>query len=144
MSKLLLLLCTVLIGLTSTAQTTVTTIGFNSCYWNDSTQRFDIECQYRYLSASKFSFNEGVTMITHTTSEMTSTYYIDSTDHRLDYDRQLWVYYVTSDVGNRYAYFFDIKNDEVRALPWDGSYIIYAQIKNVWDDTPSKEINNND
>ena len=48
MSKLLLL-CTVLIGLTSAAQTTVTTIGFNSCYWNDSTQRFDIECQYRYL-----------------------------------------------------------------------------------------------
>jgi hypothetical protein len=138
MKKLLLLSYTLLIGLVSISQTTVTTVGFNSCYWNDTTQRFDIECQYRYLSESKFSFNECDTIFTQTTPEMSSTYYIDSTDHKVDYDRQVWVYYVTSGMGNRYVYFFDIKNDEIRFLPWDGSYIVYAKIKNIWDNPPSK------
>ena len=138
--KKLLLLCTVLIRLTSTSQITITTEGFEACGWNTETEKYDYDCFSDDKESSRFTFNKDVTMFVHTTPEMTSTYYIDSTDHQLEEERGLWVYFVTSDVGNRYLYFFDLKYSEVRAIPFNGSYIITATIKQLWDDTPMESI----
>ena len=45
---------------------------------------------------------------------MKSTYYVNSKQYDKDYD--VYTYYVTSDVGNKYYFIFDPKNKQVRAI----------------------------
>jgi hypothetical protein len=45
---------------------------------------------------------------------MKSTYYVTSSEY--DNEKEVWSYYVTSDVGNKYLYIFDPKNKEIRTL----------------------------
>jgi len=58
--------------------------------------------------------NESETMFTHTIETMKSTYYVNSSEY--DETNKVWLYEVTSDVGNKYTYIFDIKNMQIRAL----------------------------
>lgn len=58
--------------------------------------------------------NEAETMFTHTTETMKSSYYVTGREYDSEYD--VYTYLVTSDVGNKYYYIFDLKNKEIRAL----------------------------
>lgn len=122
-------------------QLALVSIGFSqtyfSCYyrqiceWNDFTEDFDI-CE-GYDEQSMFKMNAEETMFIHTTETIRSSYYINSTEY--DTERELWVYDVTSDVGNNYMYIFDPNNDEIRVLIFaeDGSSsLIRFYVKSMW------------
>lgn len=130
--KKLLLLCTVLIGLASTAQVTVTTMTASYCGWNEDTKKFDVDCSFTAEHSARIAFNKAETMFVHTTAAITSTYYVNYIDHQLEEDRDLYVYHVTSDVGNDYVYYVDVKYNELRVMAGDGSYLLMYRIKSVF------------
>jgi hypothetical protein len=58
--------------------------------------------------------NENETLFKHTTETISSTYYVQSKEY--DKKNDVYTYFVTSDVGNKYYYVFDLKNKEIKAL----------------------------
>ncbi len=94
------------------AQTSFTCSHRENCKWNVTTEEFD-DCD-RYEDPSMFVLNADETMFTHTTESIKSTYYVNERNY--DSEAELWLYSVTSDVGNKYIYAFDPKNKEIRAL----------------------------
>lgn len=92
------------------------------CDWNEKTQKFETKCD-GYEESSLFVMNKSETMFTHTTPEMKSTYYVDKKEY--DEQNDVYTYDVTSDVGNKYFYIFDVKNKEIRAVfEQDGKTIL--------------------
>lgn len=85
------------------------------CSWNNYTERFG-DCN-GYEESSLFVMNDSETMFTHTIESMKSTYYVTSREY--DAENEVYTYFVTSDVGNKYYYVFDPKNKEVRAMYTD-------------------------
>lgn len=83
------------------------------CNWDEKTQKFETKCD-GYEESSLFVMNKNETMFTHTTPEMKSTYYVDKKEY--DKENDVYTYDVTSDVGNKYFYIFDVKNKEIRAV----------------------------
>ena len=83
------------------------------CDWNESTQNYEDNCR-GYDEASLFVMNESETMFTHTIESMKSTYYVQEKNY--DEKNDVWTYDVVSDVGNKYFYIFDPKNNEIRFL----------------------------
>lgn len=83
------------------------------CDWNESTQTYEDNCR-GYDEASLFVMNESETMFTHTIESMKSTYYVQEKNY--DEKNDVWTYDVVSDVGNKYFYIFDPKNNEIRFL----------------------------
>ncbi|MDC1395640.1 hypothetical protein N8368_03940 [Bacteroidia bacterium] len=98
------------------AQVSISCRAREYCNWNSDDEKFE-DCSGREES-SLFVLNENRTLFTHTTETMSSTYYIQDVEH--DKENDLYLYKVISDVGNKYLYVFDIKNDEIRALPLNG------------------------
>lgn len=82
------------------------------CTWNDFTESYS-RCEGD-KEASLFVMNDKETMFTHTTESIKSTYYIN--DKEYDESNETYIYFVTSDVGNKYIYVFDPGNKEVRIL----------------------------
>ena len=82
------------------------------CSWNDYKQKYE-NCK-GYEESSIFVMNQAETMFTHTTETMKSSYYVNSSEYDSEYD--VYTYFVTSDVGNKYYYIFDLKNKEIRVL----------------------------
>jgi len=82
------------------------------CVWNEYTENFE-NCE-GYEESSLFVMNDNETMFTHTIETMKSTYYVDSREY--DQEKDIWLYSVKSDVGNKYLYIFDPKNKEIIAL----------------------------
>tara|TARA_B110000285_G_scaffold207369_1_gene246694 strand:- start:719 stop:1126 length:408 start_codon:yes stop_codon:yes gene_type:complete len=130
--KNILLIVLVLLGSIAYAQKTVTTIDSQICYWNDSAKEFTDSCRYKEENPARLSFNDEETMFIHTTFTMTSTYYVTGTDHKKEEDGEVYIYFTTSDVGNKYIVFIDLEYNEVRFMPADGSYIISSIIKRVF------------
>jgi hypothetical protein len=82
------------------------------CFWNENTEEYE-DCQGKKEN-SLFKMNADETMFTHTTEEMQSTYYVNSSEYNSIND--VYTYRVTSDAGNDYYYIFDIKNKEIRIV----------------------------
>lgn len=82
------------------------------CPWNDETEEYE-ECS-GFEEASLFVVNEEETMFVHTTETIKSSYYIDKKEY--DEENEVFVYNVTSDVGNKYIYIFDIPNKQIRVV----------------------------
>lgn len=95
-----------------TAQTSLSCYYREYCQWDDKAKTFG-SCE-GYEEASLFVLNKNETMFTHTIESLKSTYYIN--EKEFDGEKNLWIYSVTSDVGNKYIYVFDPKNKEIRAL----------------------------
>jgi hypothetical protein len=85
------------------------------CEWNNEEKTFD-NCK-GYEESSLFVMNKSETMFTHTTEDNKSTYYVDKKTY--DEKSNVWIYTVTSDIGNKYLFVFDPKNKEIRALVLD-------------------------
>ena len=111
-----------LLGLTNlNAQTTFSCTYRQYCYWNKTTEKYD-NCE-GYEENSLFVMNKAETMFTHTIETIKSTYYIESKEYDNEYD--VYTYFVTSDVGNKYFYIFDPKNKEVRVVyKMDGNAVL--------------------
>lgn len=82
------------------------------CNWNKYAKEFD-DCS-GYDDVSLFVMNKAETLFEHTTDNIKSTYYVKSSEY--DKKNDVYVYDVTSDVGNAYTFIFDPKNKEIRAL----------------------------
>jgi len=82
------------------------------CKWDNYKKEYNNCNGYEYNSL--FRVNKAETMFVHTTEEMTSSYYVKSSQYNEEYD--VHNFFVTSDVGNEYLYIFDLKNKEIRVL----------------------------
>jgi hypothetical protein len=107
-----------------------------TCFWNSSTKKFD-QCGDETEYASMFTLNADETIFNHTTSDMKSTYYVSKKQYDADYDE--YEYDVTSDVGNKYTFLVDLKNNELRILSsgHDNSsddYLLTFTLKSSWKD----------
>ncbi len=102
----------ILISSCAGAQTSFSCYHREDCGWNEVNQKFDI-CEGRD-EYSLFYINEQETIITHTTYEQKSAYYVDGKEY--NDSKKLWMYEVTSDVGNKYIFAFDPRNAEVRCV----------------------------
>jgi hypothetical protein len=84
----------------------------NECWWNSNTEKYD-KCSGSDES-SLFSINSGKTMIHHTTKTISSDYYVSKNEY--DSKNDVYTYDVKSDVGNKYFFIFDEKNNQVRVV----------------------------
>lgn len=82
--------------------------------------------------ATLFEFNEKMTMFTHTTTSITSTYFVKS--DKFDDDKKRYDLEVVSDVGNKYLLVIDLENQNLRFFydDDDNSYLIQHDIKKIW------------
>lgn len=113
MKKTIFLLTIAILGFTYlNAQTSFSCIYRSYCVWNEYTKKFG-NCLGDEES-SLFVMNDNETMLTHTIETMKTTYYVDSREY--DKEKDVWLYSVTSDVGNKYTYIFDPKNKQIRVL----------------------------
>lgn len=94
------------------AQTSFSCTHRMNCPWNEYTQEFDRGNSYE--ESSLFVMNEKQTMFSHTTESIKSSYYV--TEVNYDKDNDVYSYSVTSDVGNKYTYIFDLEGKQIRAL----------------------------
>ncbi|RPI15210.1 MAG: hypothetical protein EHM58_14680 [Ignavibacteriae bacterium] len=104
------------------------------CFYNGRTEKYDL-CEDETVS-TLFKFNSSETMFEHTTPAISSSYYID--EKKYDDETGLNMFYVTSDVGNKYIFIIDMDNKEIRTLGQDKKteelYIITWYVKSMWSD----------
>jgi len=106
--------------------------GLDYCEYDSVNRNFN-NCTSRPGEASLFELNAGKTMFTHTTSSMTSHYYVQS--KRLDTQYNLYTYEVVSDVGNRYIFYVPSTNTGNLSIfkeAGNKSYMIKHHIRRSW------------
>lgn len=109
---LFLLAAFISLGIKTIAQISFSCHYREYCYWNDYTEEFG-NCE-GYEEPSLFVVNGNETMFTHTIESLKSTYYVQEKEYNSE--NEVWLYTVTSDVGNEYIYVFDPKNKEIRTM----------------------------
>jgi hypothetical protein len=137
MKKITQLLCFTAIAFTLKAQTVHMSTSYKqTCYWNENTKKFD-QCGDNVEYASMFTINPDESMFTHVTNDLKSSYYVTKKQYDSDYDE--YEYDVTSDVGNKYTFFVDLKNNLLKIMSFkesnpSDSYLILFTLKNSWKD----------
>ena len=128
---LLLVLAFVAMGFTAKAQTSFSCYYREYCAWDDDLETYETDCE-GYEEASLFVMNDDETMFTHTTESVKSTYYVKERNY--DEKNDVWTYDVVSDVGNKYYYIFDPKNNEIRVLAEKDDYntMIRFMVKSIF------------
>ncbi|MGB1207396.1 MAG: hypothetical protein ACPG5B_17240 [Chitinophagales bacterium] len=122
MRKIILLLIVVFLSLdTLKAQVSMSCYHREYCNYSNYTQSYT-RCD-GYDEPSLFVMNSNETMFTHTTESIKSTYYVK--EKAYDEDTEMFIYYVTSDVGNEYIYSFDLPNKEIKALGEDNDGSVF-------------------
>lgn len=111
------------------AQVTITTEGSMYCDYNTETEEFE-NCEEYSEYVSRFVLNDEETIFIHTTSDMVSTYYIDEVDHKID--KNIYIYYVTSDVGNEYIFVIDIEQNVFKILSTENNYGLFHRLKRIF------------
>ena len=100
------------------------------CYWNSTLEKYD-NCSGS-TQVSLFTLNPDQTMFHHTTSTISSDYYVISKEC----DDNVCVYDVKSDVGNNYYFIIDLKNNQIRIVKNNKdntkTYMIIHTIKRYW------------
>jgi hypothetical protein len=135
MKKITQLLIFSVLAFTLNAQTVHMSTSYKqTCYWSESTKKFD-QCGDNSEYPSMFTLNSDESMFTHVTNDMKSSYYVTKKQYDSDYDE--YEYDVTSDVGNKYTFFVDLKNNLLKIMsfkddnPTD-SYLILFTLKSSW------------
>lgn len=111
-------------------QTTFTCTYREYCDWDNAAGKF-VNCQ-GYEENSMFKMNKEESMFVHTTETIKSAYYVESKEY--DKQNDVYKYNVTSDVGNKYLYIFDLKNKEIRVLinGTDKIQLLRFYVKSYW------------
>lgn len=102
-----------------------------NCKWNDSTQKFS-DCTGSD-DATLFKLNKDKTQFVHYTPSIKSTYFVDSWSY--DQPNDVYIYQVTSDIGNKYTFVVDLTSEQIRILGTDSYgkyYMIKHYIKKYW------------
>lgn len=120
MKKILILSILCLSTLSAIAQTSISCKSRETCWWNADSEQFDL-CSDVVFDNSLFVMNANEDMLTHKTSEMTSTYYVTSSESEEDFI----TYEVVSDVGNEYTVIFDVQRMLVKFIGTDEEEDIY-------------------
>jgi hypothetical protein len=115
----------------------ISTSSKQTCYWNESTQKFD-KCGDDAEYVSLFTINPDETVFTHTTNDIKSSYFVSKKTYNSEYDE--FEYDVTSDVGNKYTFFVDLKNNLVKIMSSGhdngaDDYLISFTVKKSWKDS---------
>lgn len=134
MKKVVLLFTTVLLIQITNAQMHISTNLRKDFTWNKSESKWEINSSDDE-STTLFDFNKAQTMFTHTTSTISSTYYVKSFEN--DKENDTFTYEVVSDVGNKYRCILDIKNNNFRFIrkEKDGAaFLVRYTIKKIWFD----------
>jgi hypothetical protein len=106
--------------------------GLDFCEYDSVNKNFN-NCTSRQGEASLFELNAGKTMFTHTTSSMTSHYYVQT--KKFDSQYNLWTYDVVSDVGNKYVFYLPLNgtgNLSIFKEAGNKSYMIKHHIRRSW------------
>jgi hypothetical protein len=117
-------------AISSSAQVTVNCDYKQFCYWNNQTENFD-SCN-GYEDNILIELNKAETIITRIDQIMKSTYFISKKDFYKD--KNIWVFYTKSDLGNDCIFYFDPKNNQIRAVYMVNgkSMLIVYRIKNIF------------
>ena len=116
----------------SSASTFFSIDGLDYCEYDSVNKNFN-NCTPRPGEASLFELNAGKTMFTHTTSNMTSHYYVQSS--KFDTQYNLYTYEVVSDVGNKYVFYIPpggTGNLSIFKDQGNKSYMIRHHIRRSW------------
>lgn len=106
--------------------------GLDYCEYDSVNKNFN-NCTPRAGEASLFELNAGKTMFTHTTSSMTSHYYVQT--KKFDSQYNLYTYEVVSDVGNKYTFYVPSSgtgNLSIFKEQGNKSYMIKHHIRRSW------------
>ena len=117
---------------TTDASTFFSIEGLDYCEYDSVNKNFN-NCTARPGEASLFELNAGKTMFTHTTSSMTSHYYVQT--KRFDTQYNLYTYEVVSDVGNKYTFYLPQNgtgNLSIFKEQGNKSYMIKHHIRRSW------------
>ena len=100
------------------------------CYYNKKTKKYD-KC-VTYKVSTVFEVNAGRTVFTHTTSDQSSTYYIQNSRYNQQY--KYYSYAVVSDVGNKYTFLVSKRGKYITILKGTGddSYNMYFTVNRKW------------
>ena len=136
MKKMFFLFSLFFFPFVSSAQVSWSTSDKYTCYWDSDKTEWN-NCSDVVEYNSLFFVNKGETMITHTTQDLKSTYYVKSYEHtQEDLDNLLFKYGVVSDVGNEYSMFFDGKNKRIALLSFKGEtedwYVIRINVNSIF------------
>ncbi len=114
------------------AQLNISTEKRLTAYWDDDDEEWVLLTEKE--DNTLFHFNESMTMFTHTTATISSTYYIKSKEY--DGSAQRYDMSIVSDVGNKYTMVIDVKNSNLRFIYTKGdmTYAVQHNIKNAWTD----------
>ena len=130
MKQLLFIAILSVFSFISAAQTRISCKSRETCCWNVDSEQFDI-CSDAVFDNSLFVMNENEDMLVHKTSDMTSTYYVTTSESEEDYI----TYEVVSDVGNEYTVIFDVQRMLVKFMGTDDEgdiYLTMYAIKSVF------------
>ena len=101
------------------------------CGYDSSTETYS-DCSETLMTPSMFELSDAGKVFTHTTAEMSSTYYIKSSNYS-EADSILYMV-VISDAGNRYTYAFSVMKKRVVAQGVDSEgnkFMVIFEAKNI-------------
>lgn len=133
MRKLTFLTILTLLTIVASAQVHISTNLRQDFSWDEENEDWKLESTDEE-SLTFFEFNKEFTLLKHTTSTITSAYIIKSSEHDETDDNDQYIYSIVSDVGNKYLMIVDIKNNNIRFVVNDGSYLVRHRIKASWTD----------
>jgi len=113
--KKIILIAILMMCASTFAQVTYSTDYRQECVYNQYSEEYD-QCDELTTYVSRFVFAPNGKLFTHTTSDIESTYYV--TESQYDYEDDLLLLAVKSDVGNTYLYSF----------PKDGTYVVAMKV----------------
>ena len=131
-SLLVLVMATLFMCQSVVAQITVATNVRKDYDWNSSKKEWVLTSEDNTVN-TLFEFNKDLTMVRHTTSTISSTYYIKSGKENTE--QHYFEYEVVSDVGNKYTMIVDFPNNNIRFI---GKYsngtffLVRHSIKKSW------------
>lgn len=128
--KQLLFLCFLLLGLQATAQLNISTNYRQDAVWNNEKGEWEVYATDE--SGTLFEFNKELTTFHHTTTSISSDYFISKWDY--NEDEVKYTMQIKSDVGNEYEMIIDGVNNCVCIFYWKDNkyYLVRHTIKNTW------------
>lgn len=127
-----LLIITALLASSSYANLMFACESFRRCLYSEQDQDYT-DCSKDVMSPSLFELDDGGRIFTHTTADITSTYYIKTSEYNAE--SKILFLTVVSDVGNKYSYAFSVANKRVAAqgVDQDGvKFMLILETKSVY------------
>lgn len=115
------------------AQFNISTDYMAEYVWNAKSEDWDIQREDK-KTTSFFELNQDLTMLKHTTPQVTSTFKIKEEEHNNDNGSAYYMLNIVSDIGRDYFLIFDFKEGSIKVTPEDKSFMILYRIKGTWTD----------